>query len=335
MKRVFYLFLLLPLFTSPLLSQSSDEQTGHVWKGGVVYVDEDMWFPLYVRLWEESQQLHALLDSPSEDRFGLEVRAVSLDDDAFHLERITANGELVELEGTLAGKVITGDFLRDGEKQGIFQLARSSEPVTPNQTNASYSSPRHSHNRSPREAWQRMPEIIDAMGVTEGATVAEVGAGDGWVTARLARRIGPEGTVYAVDIDENALRRLRNRVGNEGLTQVEVVHGDYDDPKLPEGQLDAVVMVNAYHEMDAHDSILRHVRSALKPEGRLVIVDNMSKSRRLEPRASQTSSHQLALHIAREDLERAGFEVVREEEDFVKLPRNWGANVQWILVAQP
>src|SRR5215471_2361343 len=107
-----------------------------------------------------------------------------------------------------------------------------------------------------RETWQRVPEIFGAMAVAPGAIVADVGAGDGFLTARLARAVGPTGRVFTVDVDDRAVTRLRARVAEDGLTNVTVVKGDANDPHLDAASLDAVVIVNAYHEMDDHQTML-------------------------------------------------------------------------------
>ena len=124
-----------------------------------------------------------------------------------------------------------------------------------------------------REQWQNVDEIFAEMGVRAGASVADVGAGDGFFTSRLARSVGANGRVFAVDIDDAAIGRLRKRLLEDGIENVTIVKGTLDDPRLPEATLDAALIVNAYHEMEQHQSILAALRRALKPDGRLVIVE--------------------------------------------------------------
>ena len=123
-----------------------------------------------------------------------------------------------------------------------------------------------------RSLWQRPDEIMDALNIAEGSIVADVGAGAGWFTVRLARRVGPNGRVYAEDIQRLMLEAIANRVRREGLTNVETVEGTAEDPKLPAG-LDAVLIVGVYAELPEPISLLRDVAAALKPQGRLGIVD--------------------------------------------------------------
>jgi predicted methyltransferase len=129
-----------------------------------------------------------------------------------------------------------------------------------------------------REQWQKPDLIMDALKIAEGDVVAELGAAGGWFTARLARRVGPNGVVYAEDIQPTMLEATRRRVQREGLNNVRTVLGTATDPRLP-ADLTAVLIADAYHEMDdpARPEIirvlLRNVAAALKPEGRLGIVD--------------------------------------------------------------
>ena len=119
---------------------------------------------------------------------------------------------------------------------------------------------------------------MDALGIADGAVVADLGAGGGWFTVRLARRVGPNGMVYAQDIQDQMVEAIKQRVQRERLTNVQTVLGTSSDPKLPSG-LDAVLIVDAFREMDeparpeALQSLLRQVERALKPTGRLGIVE--------------------------------------------------------------
>jgi SAM-dependent methyltransferase len=124
-----------------------------------------------------------------------------------------------------------------------------------------------------RDAWQEPDRIMDALAIADGSTVADIGAGGGWFTIRLARRVGPNGLVYAEDIQPQMLEATGRRVAREGLQNVKTVLGTPNDPRLPDGQIDAVLIVDAYHEMEDPVSLLRNVRRTLKPTGRIGIVD--------------------------------------------------------------
>jgi ubiquinone/menaquinone biosynthesis C-methylase UbiE len=168
-----------------------------------------------------------------------------------------------------------------------------------------------------REAWQRVPEIFGAMAVSPGAVVADVGAGDGFLTTRLARAVGPMGRVFAVDVDDRAVTRLRARVAEDGLTNVTVVKGDANDPHLDAASLDAAVIVNAYHEMVDHQAMLQGLRVALKPGGRLVIVEPTSDKRAKETRDQQTKVHEIAAAFVEQEARDAGFVIRALQDPFV------------------
>lgn len=124
-----------------------------------------------------------------------------------------------------------------------------------------------------RDAWQRPDYIMDALRIGEGSTVADVGAGGGWFTTRLARRVGPNGVVYAQDVQRQMIDSIARRLGRENLRNVRTVLGTATDPRLPEGALDAALLVDAYHELEHPLQLLRALTKSLKPAGRLGIVD--------------------------------------------------------------
>jgi ubiquinone/menaquinone biosynthesis C-methylase UbiE len=124
-----------------------------------------------------------------------------------------------------------------------------------------------------REAWQKPDQIMDALGIADSSVVADIGAGGGWFTIRLSRRVGPQGVVYAEDIQKEMIESIGRRVQREGLRNVRTVLGAPDDPKLPTGSLHAVLISDAYHEVEHRMEMLRHVRDALTPSGRLGILE--------------------------------------------------------------
>lgn len=123
-----------------------------------------------------------------------------------------------------------------------------------------------------RNAWQKPDQIMDELKIADGSIVADLGAGGGWFTVRLARRVGPNGIVYAEDIQPQMVESINRRVSREGLTNVRTILGTAEDPKLPRG-LDAVLIVAVYQEMADPVTLLRNVATALKPNGRIGIID--------------------------------------------------------------
>ncbi len=123
-----------------------------------------------------------------------------------------------------------------------------------------------------RDEWQQPDRIMDALGIYDGNRVADVGAGSGWFTIRLARRVGPNGRVYAEDINPLMLESIKNAAEREGLENVQTELGTQLDPHLPSG-LNAVLMVDIYLFLKDPVSILRNIAKSLAPNGRLGIVD--------------------------------------------------------------
>lgn len=182
-----------------------------------------------------------------------------------------------------------------------------------------------------RESWQKLPEIFEAMAVRDGAIVADVGAGGGFLTVRLARAVGPTGRVMAVDVSARALERLRARLDQEGLANVETVKGDADNPHLPSASLDAAVIVNSYHEMVDYRAMLQHLRSALKPDGRLVIIEPISENRRAGSREQLVGVHEIAVGFVEQEAREAGFRIQRLQDPFTTRRDIH----EWLLVAVP
>ena len=168
-----------------------------------------------------------------------------------------------------------------------------------------------------REKWQRVPDLFAAMGVREGAVVADVGAGYGFLTTRLATAVGPTGKVYAVDIAPKPLAWLRDLVAKSNISNVVVVEGAPDDPRLPADALDAILMVNAYHEITDHATVLRRFREALRPGGRVVLSEPMPTSRSAGPsRAEQVKAHEINPDYIVAELKTSGFEIVSRDDAF-------------------
>jgi SAM-dependent methyltransferase len=125
-----------------------------------------------------------------------------------------------------------------------------------------------------REAWQKPDQVMDALRIAEGTIVADLGAGGGWFTMRLARRVGRSGRVYAVDVQRLMIEAIERRVEREGLNNVTAIQGEYDDPKLPsDARIDAVLIVDAFHEMEDPVRLLKNVARTLTPHGRIGIID--------------------------------------------------------------
>lgn len=173
--------------------------------------------------------------------------------------------------------------------------------------------------------------VVETLQLRGGETVADVGCGDGFYTLPLARALG-SGKVLAVDVDEAALSKLKGKLADQGIKNVETVKGKEDDPLLTHESLDAVLIVNTYHEMPAHEAMLRHVHAGLKPGGTVVLMEAIWESYERQPRDEQTKHHQLAAGIAKKELEAAGFEIVSVRDPFWERPPDDDGKSRWWLI---
>lgn len=124
-----------------------------------------------------------------------------------------------------------------------------------------------------RDSVNEAQVVMDLAEISPGMTVADLGAGEGYYTVRLAERVGEEGRVLAQDIDRTALQRLGERVNRERLDNVSIKLGAPDDPRLPERSFDRVFMVHMYHEVAEPYAFLWRLWPALKPDGEVIVVD--------------------------------------------------------------
>ena len=150
--------------------------------------------------------------------------------------------------------------------------------------------------------------------VARGSTVADLGAGSGYFSVRLAKAVGATGKVYAVDIQQGMLDLLAARVAKEKLTNVVPVLGAVDDPKLPDESLDLVLMVDVYHELSAPQVTLGHLRRALKPGGRLILLEYRAE----DPDVPILPEHKMTKAQVKLEVEHEGFQQQRVYDD---LPR--------------
>jgi len=168
--------------------------------------------------------------------------------------------------------------------------------------------------RPEREAEEAPDAALEAIGITRGATVADVGAGAGYFTWRLAERVGPSGKVYANDIQPAMLELLRKNIEARHLANVEPVLGVEDDPRLPAGRVDLVLLVDVYHEFSEPEKMLRKIRESLKPDGRLVLLEY----RKEDPNIPIRPEHKMSVAEVRAEVEPEGF---RFEKNLNALPR--------------
>jgi SAM-dependent methyltransferase len=157
--------------------------------------------------------------------------------------------------------------------------------------------------RPERETEEQPDRALDLIQVMKASTVADVGAGNGYITWRLAERVGPKGKVYANDIQPEMLDMLRKNMRQRKLENVESVLGAYDDPKLPAGVIDLIILVDVYHEFSEPQKMLRKMRESLKPDGRLVLLEYRGE----DPTVPIRPEHKMTVEQVKAELEPEGF----------------------------
>lgn len=162
------------------------------------------------------------------------------------------------------------------------------------------------------ETWLERPEreqeenpegALDALNLKAGMTVADVGAGTGYMSLKLAKRVGPGGKVYAEDVQPEMLQRVRANAAKAKASNVVAVQGSFTDPMLPKGQMDLVLLVDVYHEFSEPQKMLRGIRESLKPDGRLVLLEY----RKEDPKIPIREEHKMTVAEVRTEIEAEGF----------------------------
>ena len=161
--------------------------------------------------------------------------------------------------------------------------------------------------RPEREAEEAPDAALDAIGIAKGSTAADVGAGVGYFTWRLAARVGPQGKVYAVDIQQGMLDQLRKNMAARKLGNYEAILGAEDDPHLPAGRIDLALLVDVYHEFSQPEKMLQALRRALKSDGRLVLLEY----RKEDPSIPIQPDHKMSIADAETEVEAEGFRLDR------------------------
>ena len=162
-------------------------------------------------------------------------------------------------------------------------------------------------DRPEREAEEAPSKAIVALDIAPGSVVADVGAGSGYYTVRLAQVVGPRGRVVATDLQPGMLDLIRAKVERQGLTNVTLVQGRPDDPNLPAAIFDLIVLVDVYHELASPQIFVRKLREALKPGGRLVLIE----FRLEDPRVPIREVHKMSVSQVRQELGADGFQIDR------------------------
>jgi ubiquinone/menaquinone biosynthesis C-methylase UbiE len=158
-------------------------------------------------------------------------------------------------------------------------------------------------DRAEREREEQPTRALQIMQIAPGMTVADIGAGSGYFTERLARLVGPTGRVFATDIQPGMIDLLKRRLSAQTIQNVSVILSEPSNPLLPAGTIDLALMVDVYHELGDPQTVLKHIRTALKPDGRLVLVEYKGE----DPTIPILPSHKMTVAQAKTELEAEGF----------------------------
>jgi SAM-dependent methyltransferase len=159
-----------------------------------------------------------------------------------------------------------------------------------------------------REQKLHIDQVMNILGIEPGKSVADIGAGSGWFTVRAAKRVAPAGTVYAVDINPEALTYIDNRIQKEQLHDVKTVRGQPDSADLPAASVDAVLLLKTYHEVADPVALLRSLRTSLRPGARVGIID----------RDGNGEDHGIHKEIVLREAGEAGYRLLEEHDNLVK-----------------
>ncbi|NHF59906.1 methyltransferase domain-containing protein [Flavobacteriaceae bacterium TP-CH-4] len=183
-----------------------------------------------------------------------------------------------------------------------------------------------------RDTWMQVPRLMALAEVGENNKVADLGCHEGYFTFHLSEKVGDKGKVYAVDVSLYRLDDLKEHLKERAVTNVDVILGDPDDPKLPISSLDVVMLIDTYHEIRDYTTVLEKIKKALKPGGRLLILEKLKAHKKGKGREEQALAHTLSPKYVKQELGDAGFLVGKEVTDF----GTWNHEDEkqmWVVVA--
>jgi SAM-dependent methyltransferase len=185
--------------------------------------------------------------------------------------------------------------------------AQSAAPAPQRKTSTPYTGDLSIFDVPGRDERLQINRVMDMLAIEPGRSVADIGAGSGWFTVRAARRLAGTGTVYAVDINPEAIQYIDQRAKKEQLQNIKTILSKPDNPQLPGDSVDAVLLLKTYHEISHPVVLLRSLRSSLKPGAKIGIID----------RNGNGENHGVNKDVVIHEAAQAGYEL-RDAEDFVK-----------------
>ena len=183
-----------------------------------------------------------------------------------------------------------------------------------------------------RDKWQKSNELIELLKIKKNSVVADIGSHEGYMTYKLSKIVGDSGRVYAVENRIPMVGLMQLKTKEKGISNIRPVFAPKDDLGLPSDSLDAVIILDTYHEVINYDVLLKNVKMALVKDGLLLICEPIADVRKLSSRTEQTKKHEIGIGYVLKDLDKAGFKVLFKKEDFVDREKVKGDKM-WVIVA--
>lgn len=218
--------------------------------------------------------------------------------------------------GTLTLSTLHAEVATQQPAPAAPQVRQAPPPESDRKTSTPYSGDLSIFEGKDRAEKLQIDRVMDLLGIGPGSAVADIGAGSGWFSVLAAKRVGTAGTVWAVDISQEAVDHVARRAVDEGIPQLKSLLGAPDDPKLPNGSIDAVLILKTYHEFERPVTIMHKLRTAMRPDGLVGVIDKKGSG----------DDHGVPSETVIDECRRAGFELVGTH-DFVQ-----GDGVDYLLI---
>lgn len=184
-----------------------------------------------------------------------------------------------------------------------------------------------------RDQWMPLEGLFEMADLTIGMDVADIGCHEGYLSFHLADHLGQSGTVYAVDVRADRIKAVESIAEEREVKNIVPILGMYDDPRLTDGVMDRIFIVDTYHEIGDYVQYLKNLKSALKPNGKLIILEKLKTEHREKTRQQQAYFHTLAMDFVKQELQEAGYRIVDQRNDMGFWENN-PEKIIWVLVAE-
>lgn len=184
-----------------------------------------------------------------------------------------------------------------------------------------------------RDAWMNTDSLLILSGIEAGDKVADIGCHEGYLSMHLGKKVTQQGRVYAVDVRSDRLQTLRSNAYERGIANIITILGEYDNPKLPERELDMIYLIDTYHEIESYRKMLQHVYRSLVSGGKVMILEKLKSWVEGKTRATQVAAHSLGPEFVREELKASGFSIVTEVENYGYWEQDREKQM-WFIIAQ-